>query len=195
MILLIAQILLFYTISNSRIIFNKIDAGFFVFDDKKNLNKEQNKIKHFREFNAQKRKGMQRVEQVVFSGRIVLWKKSVDFIKARPVLGYGSMSDRAIINQKRLKDNDLINPVSNAFIYALISGGIFSLILFIYFWINIREKIFNIFTIQNMSNNEEKIGTIIILLIGLRCLIENSIMLFGVDYLLLLNSLYLTEKK
>ena len=75
------------------------------------------------------------------------------------------------------------------------SGGIFSLILFFYFWLNIREKIFNIFTIQNISNNEEKIGTIIILLIGLRCLVENSIMLFGVDYLLLLNSLYLTEKK
>ena len=194
LILLIAQILLFYTISNSRIIFNKIDAGFFVFDDKENLNKEQNKIKHFRKFMSQK-KGIQRVEQVVFSGRIELWKKSIDYIKARPILGYGSMSDRAIINQKRLKNNDLINPVSNAFIYALMSGGIFSLILFFYFWLNIREKIFNIFTIQNISNNEEKIGTIIILLIGLRCLIENSIMLFGVDYLLLLNSLYLTEKK
>ena len=195
LILLIAQILLFYTISNSRIIFNKIDTDFFVFDSKDNLNKDQNKVRHFRKFADLQKKGMQHFEHIVFSGRIELWKKSTDYIKARPILGYGSMSDRAIINQKKLKNNDLINPISNAFLYALMSGGIFSLILFFYFWFNIREKIFNIFKIQDMSNNEKKIGTIIIFLIGLRCLVENSIMLFGVDYLLLLNSLYLTEKK
>jgi len=196
LILLIAQILLFYTISNSRIIFNKIDTDFFVFDSKDNLNKDPNKVRHFRKIEDPQKKGTpQHFEHIVFSGRIELWKKSTDYIKARPILGYGSMSDRAIINQKRLINNDLINPISNAFLYALMSGGIFSLILFFYFWLNIREKIFNIFKIQDMSNNEKKIGTIIIFLIGLRCLVENSIMLFGVDYLLLLNSLYLTEKK
>ena len=36
------------------------------------------------------------------SGRIGLWKTAIDFIKDRPFLGYGSMSDRDIINQKRI---------------------------------------------------------------------------------------------
>ena len=43
------------------------------------------------------------------------------------------MSDRAIINEIRLKNQVLVNPVSNAFLYSIISGGILCLILFIIF--------------------------------------------------------------
>ena len=38
------------------------------------------------------------------SGRIGLWNTAIpNFIKDRPFLGYGSMSDRDIINKKRKK--------------------------------------------------------------------------------------------
>ena len=195
LVLFISQFLIFFIFSNSRIIINKIDSKIFSFNEKEDLYKEDNRIKHFRKFGNIGLEGMDYADHAIFSGRIALWKESAKYIKSRPFLGYGSMSDRAIINKKRLKDNQLINPISSAFFYALISGGIFSLILFLYFWLKIREKIFNILIIHNMNSIEKKIGTILILLIGLRCLIENSIMLFGVDYLLLLNSLFLTEKK
>ena len=195
LVLFISQFLIFFIFSNSRIIINKIDFKIFSINEKEDLYKEENRIKHFRKFGNVGLEGMDYADHAIFSGRIALWKESATYIKSRPFLGYGSMSDRAIINRTRLKDNNLVNPVSSAFFYALISGGIFSLILFLYFWINIKEKIFDIFMFQNITNIEKKIGTILILLIGLRCLIENSIMLFGVDYLLLLNTLYLTEKK
>ena len=113
----------------------------------------------------------------------------------RPLLGYGSMSDRAIINEIRLKNQVLVNPVSNAFLYSIISGGILCLILFIIFWLLLLRKLLKIFNLQQISNQYEKIGIIIIVLLGLRCLIENSMMLFGVDFLIILNSLYLKKAK
>tara|TARA_B100001996_G_scaffold312152_1_gene254234 strand:- start:361 stop:1044 length:684 start_codon:yes stop_codon:yes gene_type:complete len=194
-LLFISQSLLFFFVSNSRIVVNKIDTNFFSFDEKENIYKNENRIKHFRKFGNPKLKGIDYAEHAIFSGRVVLWKKSLEYIKLRPFMGYGSMSDRHIINKKRLTKNALVNPISNAFMYALLSGGVFSLMLFIYFWLSIRERLFYIFTFQNTLNKEKIIGTTIICLIGLRCLIENSVMLFGVDYLLLLNSLYLTENK
>ena len=105
------------------------------------------------------------------------------------------MSDRIILNKKQLKYNRMINPISNAFFYAFISGGVFSLIFFIYFWINIRMTIFNIFKFHMTESNENKITTLLVLIILLRCLVENSIMLFGVDFLFLLNCMYLRTNK
>ena len=222
--LLIVQIFLFYTISNSRLIFNKTVSKFIQFqvtDMEDRFTeiatvKEKNKINHFRNIFDKDKKGFELVQHAITSGRYDLWRKSMYYIKERPFSGYGSMSDRIIINLAisccisesclcqptpyalQEKNFDLLrlkSPVSNAFIYSLLSGGVFSLILFIYFWLNIRKKIINIFTIKHLSNNGKKIGTVIIFVIGLRCLVENSIMIFGVDYLLILNSLYLTEKE
>ena len=68
-------------------------------------------------------------------------KKLLFILKKDLFLGYGSMSDRHIINEKRLKNQSLVNPVSNAFLYSLISGGLVTLFLFIFFWISILKKI------------------------------------------------------
>ena len=105
------------------------------------------------------------------------------------------MSDRHIINEQRLKNRNIVNPVSNAFLYSLISGGILSLFLFFYFWLNIYKNIINILKINTISSYYEKIAIFIIFILALRCLVENSVMLFGVDFLLLLNALYLIERK
>ena len=107
------------------------------------------------------------------------------------------MSDRFLLNKNRLSKSSIkiVNPISNAFLYALFSGGIISLLVFIYFWQNIRNKIFNLFLDIELNKTYNFIGSSIIFIIGLRCFVENSIMLFGIDYLLLLSALYLTEKK
>ena len=131
---------------------------------------------------------------MVFSGRLSLWENSLGYIIDRPILGYGSMSDRIILNLKQIKYNQMVHPISNAFFYSILSGGIFSLIFF-YFWINIRMKIFNILKFGTYQNNENKLSSLILILIFLRCLVENSIMLFGVDFILLLNSMYLRSNK
>ena len=104
------------------------------------------------------------------------------------------MSDRVLLNQIRKKNNQILNPVSNAFIYAQLSGGILTLLLFLSFWFQIKMSILNVFNLKIIKNNYSKIGIVLILLIFLRCIIENSIMLFGVDYLLIINSLYLIKK-
>ena len=120
--------------------------------------------------------------------------KSFSFCKKKAFSGYGSMSDRHIINEKRLKNQKLVNPVSNAFIYSILSGGIFSLLLFLYFWLSIKEKILNILKLNSRFRYYESVACMIIFTLGLRCLVENSIMLFGLDFILILNALYLTEK-
>ena len=99
LILFISQLLIFYIYSNSRIIINKIDSKFFTINEKEDLYKEENRIKHFRKFGNVGLEGMDYADHAIFSGRISLWKESIKYIKSRPFLGYGSMSDRAIINK------------------------------------------------------------------------------------------------
>lgn len=163
----------------------------------KNTDKDEINDKSFfiRKFGDVNKEGYDYVKDALSSGRLELWKDAYVHIINRPLLGYGSMSDRAIINEIRLKNQVLVNPVSNAFLYSIISGGILCLILFIIFWLLLLRKLLKIFNLQQISNQYEKIGIIIIVLLGLRCLIENSMMLFGVDFLIILNSLYLKKAK
>ena len=137
------------------------------------------------------------LDHILLSGRGSLWLDSLPFIKERPLLGYGSMSDRIIVNQKRLLNykKHILNPISNAFLYSLLSGGVFCLMLLIFLFINIRKKYLDIIYFSSLNNYKYKIGILILLVITIRVFIENSFMLFGIDFILLLNSLYLTEKK
>ena len=200
--LIITQIALFYLISNSRIIFNNQYTKKIVVIERGDIKKEVNSFKHFRQFTNTEKDNV--IDHVIFTGRTVIWKKSFDYISNRVILGYGSMSDRILLNIENLKFNKIldkndnpkmINPISNAYLYSLISGGIFSLIIFVYFWINMRKILFNITKFNIIKNNEIKLGTLFLFIIFLRCFVENSIMLFGVDFLILLNSIYLVENK
>ena len=135
------------------------------------------------------------IDHVVLSGRLNLWLNSVPYIKERPLLGYGSMSDRILINKQRLISKNILNPVSNAFLYSLLSGGIFCFLLLILFFITIRSKYLDIIYFTVLNKWQNKISALILLVITMRLLIENSIMLFGIDFILLLNCLYLAEKE
>ena len=149
------------------------------------------KSKHFNN----EAKEMQLLDHIILSGRYKLWLETLKFIENRPLLGYGSMSDRIVINKKRLVSKDILNPVSNIFLYSTLSGGLICLALLIIFFILIRKNYLNIIFFSKLENNKNKIATMILLMISLRMMVENSFMLFGIDFILLLNSLYLTQKK
>ena len=194
--LLITQIILFYGISSSRIIFDKKMLNFNNSINFNTAKKEERKVRHFRSFNDTAHETrMDLIKNIISSGRFDLWQKALVYVKQRPFIGYGSMSDRHIINEKRLKNQKLVNPVSNAFIYSILSGGVFCLLLFLYFLLSIKEKILNILKINIKSDYHKSVASMIIFILCLRCLVENSIMLFGLDFILILNALYLTEKK
>ena len=105
------------------------------------------------------------------------------------------MSDRIILNKERIVNSNVINPVSNAFVYSLLSGGIFCFFLLILFFVSIREYFIKIFNFRDLENFYLKIGSLIFLLIFLRLFIENSMMLFGIDFILIMNVLYLLKGK
>ena len=105
------------------------------------------------------------------------------------------MSDRILINKQRLISKGILNPVSNAFLYSLLSGGISCFILLILFFITIRRKYLDIIYFTALNKWQDNISALILLVITMRLLIENSIMLFGIDFILLLNCLYLAEKE
>ena len=70
------------------------------------------------------------LDGIIFSGRVELWIDTLKFSMERPILGYGSMADRIFLNYHKDGKKKFIEPVSNAYIYALVSGGIPSLFLF-----------------------------------------------------------------
>ena len=105
------------------------------------------------------------------------------------------MSDRILLNKKRLNAFDTINPVSNAYIYAAVSGGIFCLLTLIFFLISVRKIFFNMMIFRNDLNFNQQVGTLLFFMLILRSLIENSFMIFGIDFILILNILYILKKR
>ena len=217
LVLFLLQILFFLVISNSRhLVKEKLynNYGFPVkienlklngqtYDEKisrsegdVNIEIDENKkpIKHLRTFGDSTKEGLDFILDVIFSGRLKLWTDSLEYVKKRPILGYGSMSDRIILNQKRYKLRQVINPVSNAYLYSLFSGGVLSLLFLIYFWVQTGKDILTSLKRKLFNDKYHIIGTIIIFLLFLRCIVENSMMLFGVDFILLLNTFYLMKK-
>ena len=201
-LLICSQFIIFYSTSNLRILFSKENISTKkenILTKNENTEKNNENIEHFRFYRKYNEDGDFKIETNIFSGRIDIWRNSLEYIKKRPFLGYGSMSDRMLLNKKEnintAKKDYITHPASNSFIYSAFSGGIFCTVFLIYFLFNIRKKILNIFFLNKTNKTEEKIGTIIIFVILLRSLIENSYMLYGIDYILLLNSLYLINKK
>ena len=64
------------------------------------------------------------------SGRSVLWKKSLEYYDLNNIFGYGPQADRIILYEL---NNKYGNNVSNASLYAFLSGGYPSLISIIFF--------------------------------------------------------------
>ncbi len=136
-----------------------------------------------------------RLDGIIFSGRVELWFETVKFAIERPILGYGSMADRVFLNYQKEGKKKFIEPVSNAYIYAFVTGGIPSLFLILYFWKILIHRNILFFRKKTTFTNENKIGYMIILFIFLRTIIENSMMLFGIDFILLISAITFIKQK
>ena len=93
---------------------------------------------NFKDLNFEKMIKIQKTPRVISneggtSGRAVLWQKSFQRFNKNKIFGYGPQADRYLLNDET---NKYGNNVSNTIIYALLSGGYFSLsamiIIFIY---------------------------------------------------------------
>ena len=114
------------------------------------------------------------------SGRVEDWKNNILFIKQKPLIGYGFQADRYLTNE----------PVSNAYIYSLISGGIIGFLLFTSIAFLSFIKCLRVIFIDKIFHENSKIilkcSVIINLVILLRTLIENSFSVYNFDLILFL---------
>ena len=114
------------------------------------------------------------------SGRSRDWLIIIQHIKKKPIIGYGFQADRYLIN----------NPVSNAYLYSLVSGGIIGFLLFTLivalsliscFRVIFFNKIF-----QKKSNIIVKNSVLINMMVIIRTIIENSFSVYNFDLILFL---------
>ncbi len=134
------------------------------------------------------------------SGRTELWKKSLHLYDKQKIFGYGPQADRVLLYDKH---HQYSNNVSNAAIYAFLSGGYPALICIvsIYFYfgylgINIflREKLYKLSFQINKKNSLFVAALTFSIFFMLRSLIENSFSLFSIDFLITIFSLFIIEK-
>jgi hypothetical protein len=133
------------------------------------------------------------------SGRTILWKRALQGFDKKKIFGYGPQADRIILDDPR---NPWSNNVSNALLYALLSGGYLSIIcvglIYIYFSILfikffIKKKLYKK-AYELKSDNKIYITSIIfIIFFMIRSLVENSFSLFSIDFLIIIISLFIFE--
>ena len=110
------------------------------------------------------------------SGRFEDWSKIINNIGQSKIYGFGAQGDRFMINQS----------ASNAFLYALSSGGILGLSFFFLFTLKclwILLKFFYFFYLRSDQKKEFFIATIVLLLIA-RSILESSYSVFSLDYII-----------
>ncbi len=120
------------------------------------------------------------LEDFSTSGRTEDWKNNILLIKQKPIIGYGFQADRYLTNE----------PVSNAYIYSLISGGIIGFLLFTSVAFLSFIKCLRVVFVDKIFHKNSKIilkcSVIINLVILLRSLIENSFSVYNFDLILFL---------
>tara|TARA_B100001250_G_scaffold401919_1_gene414365 strand:- start:72 stop:1451 length:1380 start_codon:yes stop_codon:yes gene_type:complete len=132
------------------------------------------------------------------SGRISLWKKALVRFEKKRIFGYGPQGDRVLIDQSNYYGNN----VSNTLIYALLSGGYFSLIILILIYIYTAYMILNYFLVNKIFFNKFSIKKENIFVVAsivytvffmIRSLFENSFGVFSIDFLIVILSLFIIE--
>lgn len=147
------------------------------------------------------------------SGRLTIWKNTLFIIKEKKIiLGYGPQADRVLLldfkNKYQSDDTFFIdengnrfiydNNASNAFLYAYLCGGIiglFSIVLIYIATINLLIK--KIFFEKIFSNKYPLQMFLVILLVYLcfRGFFENSISLFGIDFVFFILAFIMLNNK
>ena len=121
------------------------------------------------------------------SGRFNDWNtliRKFDFKSNYLIFGYGSQGDRYLINQ----------TASNGVLYALVSSGIIGLSFYLTFSFMAFLHIVKFFFKNKDKNIISYFSIFILIVIGVRSLIESSYALFSIDFILFYMSFALTEK-
>jgi len=135
------------------------------------------------------------------SGRSVLWKKSLEYYDLNNIFGYGPQADRIILYEL---NNKYGNNVSNASLYAFLSGGYPSLISIIFLYIYagflilkffINNKLYKFSYNLNSENSLLAVAICYCIFFMIRSIIENSFTVFSIDFLITIFSIFIVEKK
>ena len=121
------------------------------------------------------------------SGRFDDWNKLIkkfNFKDNYSIFGYGSQGDRYLINQ----------TASNGVLYALVSSGIIGLSFYLAFSFMAFLHIVKFFFKNKDKNIISYFSIFILIVIGVRSLIESSYAVFSVDFILFYMSFVLAEK-
>ena len=120
------------------------------------------------------------------SGRIKLWKISLEKYDKKKLFGYGPQADRLLISKDLSVQYG--NNVSNGFIYAFLCSGYLGLLSFvilnILLFYSIIVMVFKKRIFQHKKKILEKIATIYLVFFGLRDFFENSYAVFSIDFLI-----------
>ena len=132
------------------------------------------------------------------TGRLDIWKNIINNTKDRWIIGNGPQADRMIKKTKRETNEVAVGKqsASSAIIYTYASSGILGVILLFYFYFRISKTIFKIlFVKNNTQRNYLKIICIfVIIYLLLRSLVESSIAVTGIDYILISLNVVLLNK-
>ena len=146
------------------------------------------------------------INEKLASSRFDLWKIALKNYNYKKIFGYGPQADRYeiltkqnILKDKKYKEHGYgyMTNASNAFIYVFLCGGYPALITLILFYIYILY-LFVLFINKKLylkNDNLLNCSIGIIFFLFLRNLVENSNMIFGVDFLLFLISATIFELK
>jgi O-antigen ligase len=139
------------------------------------------------------------------TGRTELWLIGFNEFSKKKIFGYGPQADRIILSEYYKKKEGNINPygnnISNGLMYTFLSGGYFSVLLFISLYvINIIYILKYIKKFKNITHLPTQLSFVYIILFLVRSLFENSFAVWGIDYMFLLISMgiinyQLTNKK
>ena len=129
------------------------------------------------------------------SGRYEIWVYSLNNFNTSKLFGYGAQGDRFILDKKYKSYG---NNSSNLLIYALLSGGYFSVIIFLIIYMRIlfiviqlkKSKLKNKF--RDPLIYQYSLATIFFFF--LRSLIENSFSLFSIDFLITILSIFIVDE-
>jgi O-antigen ligase len=121
------------------------------------------------------------------SNRFNIWHKVIEESKKNNFLGYGFQADRKIINES----------AHNVYIYALICGGILSVILIILIslrsaWISFLI-IFNYIFLNKKYSSINIISAFLMMLFLQRSLLETSYGIYSIDYLFFITCFFINE--
>lgn len=117
---------------------------------------------------------------VFLSERNLFWKAIINKSKESILIGFGTQADRRFTDM----------PVSNGYLYSLICGGVISLLLLIIFLILIIKNIIVILKNKLINNNLYILNASLMLIVFFifRILFENSFLIFGIDFLIFIQS-------